>query len=114
MLDDGQMHLRSFQTFVRRESSHHFFSRRLALCSSDGWRRFAYLLPSCPKGCRRAVVLLRGRPGATGCLATGAAASPVAVRFASAQLSWVKRADVAAFGADTCLASWADRVVTGL
>lgn len=39
MLDDGQVPLRSFQTFVRTDSSHHFFSKRLAVDPVDGWRR---------------------------------------------------------------------------
>ena len=38
MLDDGKMPLRSFQTFVRRESSLHFFSRPL-LAPEGQWRR---------------------------------------------------------------------------
>lgn len=39
MLDGGQVPLRSFQTFVRNDSSHHFFSKRLAVDPADGWRR---------------------------------------------------------------------------
>jgi hypothetical protein len=39
MLDGGQVPLRSFQTFVRTDSSHHFFSKRLAVDAADGWRR---------------------------------------------------------------------------
>jgi hypothetical protein len=38
MLDDGAVPLRSFQSFVRRDSSHHFFSRRLAV-QQGGWQR---------------------------------------------------------------------------
>lgn len=41
MLDDGQVPLRSFQTFVRRDSSHHFFSKRLAV-APGGWRRWGF------------------------------------------------------------------------
>lgn len=41
MLDGGQVPLRSFQTFVRNDSSHHFFSKRLAVDPADGWRRCA-------------------------------------------------------------------------
>jgi hypothetical protein len=39
MLDGGEVSLRSFQTFVRTDSSHHFFSKRLAVDPTDGWRR---------------------------------------------------------------------------
>jgi hypothetical protein len=39
MLDGGQVPLRSFQTFVHTDSSHHFFSKRLAVDPADGWRR---------------------------------------------------------------------------
>lgn len=39
MLDDGQVPLRSFQTFVVTESSHHFFSKRLAVQPGEAWRR---------------------------------------------------------------------------
>jgi hypothetical protein len=38
MLDDGTMPLRSFQTFVRRDSSHHFFSRPLP-APNGYWKR---------------------------------------------------------------------------
>jgi hypothetical protein len=40
MLDGGQVPLKSFQTFVRNDSSHHFFSKRLAVDPADGWRRW--------------------------------------------------------------------------
>lgn len=39
MLDNGQVPLQSFQTFVLSDSSHHFFSKRLAVSTRDGWRR---------------------------------------------------------------------------
>jgi hypothetical protein len=39
MLDDGQVPLRSFQTFVVSDSSHHFFSKRLAVHTGEAWRR---------------------------------------------------------------------------
>jgi hypothetical protein len=42
MLDDGAVPLRSFQSFVRRDSSHHFFSRRLAV-APGGWHRCVVL-----------------------------------------------------------------------
>lgn len=38
MLDDGQVPLKTFQTFVRRESSHHFVSQRVAVMPG-GWKR---------------------------------------------------------------------------
>lgn len=40
MLDGGQVPLRSFQTFVVTDSSHHFFSKRLAVEPGEGWRRW--------------------------------------------------------------------------
>jgi len=39
MLDNGQVPLQSFQTFVLSDSSHHFFSKRLAVSTRDGWCR---------------------------------------------------------------------------
>eukprot|EP00879_Flechtneria_rotunda_P002310 GHRR01002504.1.p1 GENE.GHRR01002504.1~~GHRR01002504.1.p1 ORF type:complete len:372 (+),score=123.02 GHRR01002504.1:421-1536(+) len=107
MLDDGQVPLRSFQTFVKRQSSHHFFSKRLTL-APGGWRRYAYALPVCPPGCRRAVVLLRGRGSHPGQRAGSAA------KFASAELVFMKQSDVAAFGAEETLASWSHCQVVGL
>jgi hypothetical protein len=85
--------------------------------------RYAYLLPAIPPGCRRAVVLLRGRgpqPGfnsssssvtssTSGCGSGGGRGT----KFACAQLSFVRQADIAKFGADACMASWADKQVTG-
>lgn len=38
LLDDGQVPLRSFQTFVRRDSSHHFVSRKLSVAPGR-WNR---------------------------------------------------------------------------
>lgn len=32
-----------------------------AVCTSDSWQRFEYVVPACPRGFRRAVVMLRGR-----------------------------------------------------
>jgi hypothetical protein len=86
--------------------------------------RYAYVVPCCPRGLRRAVVLLRGRgtgPGSSAAAAEAAAAAVAAgssgssggVRFACAQLSFLRAADVAAFGADECLEGWRDRVVHG-
>lgn len=49
MLDGGQVPLRSFQTFVVNDSSHHFFSKRLAVDAADGWRRWVCLW--CVVGC---------------------------------------------------------------
>lgn len=40
--------------------------------------RYAYLLPSCPRGCRRAVVLLRGRGAGAATTAAGGIASAAA------------------------------------
>ncbi|WIA36787.1 hypothetical protein OEZ86_008042 [Tetradesmus obliquus] len=117
MLDDGAVPLRSFQSFVRRDSSHHFFSRRLAV-APGGWRRYAYLLPCIPAGCRRAVVLLRGR-GPQPCLNSSSSSSSSSsgssascgAKFASAQLAFVRQADIAQFGAEACMASWAEQQV---
>lgn len=38
MLDDGRVSLKSFQTFVRRDSSHHFISQRVVLLPG-AWKR---------------------------------------------------------------------------
>jgi hypothetical protein len=46
MLDDGAVPLRSFQSFVRRDSSHHFFSRRLAV-QLGAWQRYYVLIIGC-------------------------------------------------------------------
>jgi hypothetical protein len=123
MLDGGQVPLRSFQTFVRTDSSHHFFSKRLAVDAADGWRRYAYVVPCCPKGLRRAVVLLRGRgtgPGSNAAAAAAAAAGSNGsssgnggVRFACAQLNFIRRDEVEGLGAEECLEGWQDRVVQG-
>ncbi|KAF6263523.1 hypothetical protein COO60DRAFT_413802 [Scenedesmus sp. NREL 46B-D3] len=112
MLDEGTVPLRSFQRFVRRDSSHQFFSGRLAV-EPGGWHRYAYLLPAVPRGCRRAVVLLRGRgpqPGFRGGTSSSGGSGP---KFASAQLAFVRQADVAEFGAGACMAGWAGKQVTG-
>lgn len=91
--------------------------------------RYAYLVPCCPKGVRRAVVLLRGRgtgPGSNAAAAAAAAAGVTAngstragaggsggVRFACAQLCFIRREEVEGFGAEECLTGWQDRVVQG-
>ncbi|GIL70291.1 hypothetical protein Vretifemale_1110 [Volvox reticuliferus] len=48
------------QSFVLRPTRHHFYTGRV-ICTSDTWQRFEYVLPACPRGFRRAVVILRGR-----------------------------------------------------
>lgn len=95
--------------------------------------RYAYLVPCCPKGVRRAVVLLRGRgtgPGSSAAAAAAAAgvtangsnragaggssaSSSGGVRFACAQLSFIRQDEVEGFGAEECLTGWQDRVVQG-
>ncbi|GFR53000.1 hypothetical protein Agub_g15692 [Astrephomene gubernaculifera] len=50
----------SLQSFVMRPTRHHFYMGPV-MCTSDCWQRFCYSLPACPPGCRRAVVVLRGR-----------------------------------------------------
>ena len=104
------------------------------------------MVPCCPKGVRRAVVLLRGRgngslprPGAgaaaarlraagrsdairsrspiasgssSGSSAAGAAAGG-GVRFACAQLCFIKQDEVGAFGAEEALAAWQEQTVLG-
>ncbi|KXZ43327.1 hypothetical protein GPECTOR_94g649 [Gonium pectorale] len=49
------------QSFVMRPSRHCYFSGRLRCEAADRWQRFEYVVPSCPRGFRRALVLLRGR-----------------------------------------------------
>lgn len=88
------------------------------------------MVPSCPKGLRRAVVLLRGRgtgPGSSSAAAAAAAAAGSSsgsnggggfsgsggVRFACAQLAFIRRDEVEGFGAEECLSGWQDRVVQG-
>lgn len=102
--------------------------------------RYVYVVPTCPKGMRRAVVLLRGRGqgcsrrGTVGDLAAAAqpslgpaissggsssggsdesSGSSGGVRFACAQLAFIRRDEVDGLGADDCLAGWQDRVVQG-
>ncbi|KAG2451404.1 hypothetical protein HYH02_004004 [Chlamydomonas schloesseri] len=48
------------QSFVMRPTRHHFWLGR-AMCTSDSWQRFEYTVPACPRGFRRAVIMLRGR-----------------------------------------------------
>ncbi|GLI58910.1 hypothetical protein VaNZ11_000693, partial [Volvox africanus] len=48
------------QSFVLRPTRHHYYTGRV-ICTSDTWQRFEYVLPACPCGFRRAVVILRGR-----------------------------------------------------
>ncbi|EFJ50935.1 hypothetical protein VOLCADRAFT_88367 [Volvox carteri f. nagariensis] len=50
----------SMQSFLMRPTRHHYFADCVT-CTSDCWRRFEYELPRCPRGVRRAVVILRGR-----------------------------------------------------
>ncbi|PNH00022.1 hypothetical protein TSOC_014177 [Tetrabaena socialis] len=48
------------QSFVMRPTRHHFYLGR-ACCTSDTWSSFQYTVPACPRGFRRAIVMLRGR-----------------------------------------------------
>ncbi|KAG2445748.1 hypothetical protein HXX76_000354 [Chlamydomonas incerta] len=57
---EGDDVLPSLQSFVMRPTRHHFWLGR-AMCTSDSWQRFEYVVPACPRGFRRAVVMLRGR-----------------------------------------------------
>ncbi|GFR43564.1 hypothetical protein Agub_g4658 [Astrephomene gubernaculifera] len=63
MLDEGSStgELPQMQSFVSRPSRHAFFSGRLRCEARGAWQRFEYRLAACPRGCRRALVLLRGR-----------------------------------------------------
>jgi len=88
MLDDGSSDLRSFGCFVRRTSSHQFYSGRLPLQPDEGWVRLEHVVSPCPRGFRRAVVLLRGR-GAVG-RGVGEGGAP-AVRFGAVELCFVPR-----------------------
>ena len=53
--------------FVERPSRHRFFSGRVRCSGTGGWERFECTVDRCPKGFRRALVMLRGRvaPGGT-------------------------------------------------
>lgn len=87
--------------------------------------RYAYVVPCCPKGLRRAVVLLRGRgtgPGSNAAMAALAAGSNGSgssssgtggVQFACAQLSFIRNDEIQGIAAEDCLAGWQDRVVHG-
>ncbi len=72
--------------FVERPSGHRFFSGRVRCSGTGGWERFECTVEQCPKGFRRALVMLRGRvaPG------TVPAASPLprfsGTKFACAEL----------------------------
>jgi len=69
MLDDGATPRASMQSFVARPTSHLFFSGYRRLPAGSGWRRFAHVVANVPVGCRRAMVMLRGR--AAGALPQG-------------------------------------------
>lgn len=49
------------QSFVMRPSRHHFYKGHVCCGHPDGWECFEYTVPACPRGFRRAVVILRGR-----------------------------------------------------
>ncbi|KAL6757652.1 hypothetical protein V8C86DRAFT_3135188 [Haematococcus lacustris] len=106
MLDAGApgQPVPSMQAWVEgRQGGHRFYSGRLHLQPTPGWRRFAYLLPACPAGCRRAVVLVRGREAA------GVMEGPCGVKLASAQLSLLNTAGVASWGENAASSEWQQR-----
>lgn len=82
-LDDGRSERFSFESHVRSASSYQFYSGRRQLPEGSGWLRCEHVVPACPRGARRASVLLRGRG------AVGAAGARPAVRFGSVELAFV-------------------------
>ncbi|KIZ01473.1 hypothetical protein MNEG_6485, partial [Monoraphidium neglectum] len=83
-LDDGRCERFSFESHVRSPSSYFFYSGRRRAPEGAGWLRAEHLVVKCPRGFRRASVLLRAR-GAAG----GAAGAAPAVRFGSVELYFV-------------------------
>lgn len=72
LLDEGNPGggVPSIQSFVMRPGRYSYFSGKVRCDGMDGWQRFEHHVATCPKGFRRALVLIRGRragqpPGTT-------------------------------------------------
>ncbi|GLC45060.1 hypothetical protein PLESTB_001464300 [Pleodorina starrii] len=63
LLDEGDPSgaVPQMQSFVMRPGRYSFFSGRVRCEGQDGWLRFEHRVTACPRGFRRALVLLRGR-----------------------------------------------------
>ncbi|KAI8474638.1 MAG: hypothetical protein J3K34DRAFT_517958 [Monoraphidium minutum] len=94
-LDDGRNERFSFESHVRCASSYQYYSGRRQLDEGAGWLRCDHVVSPCPRGFRRASVLLRGR-GALGTAAGAGGGGGGAVvggalptvRFGSVELSF--------------------------
>jgi hypothetical protein len=51
----------SLQCFIARPTRYRYFSGRVACEARNGWLRAEHALAACPRGFRRAVVVLQGR-----------------------------------------------------
>ncbi|PNH05782.1 hypothetical protein TSOC_007940 [Tetrabaena socialis] len=56
----GDTPIPSLQSFVMRPTRHHSYAEREHM-PGGAWERFETRVPAVPKGCRRAIVMLRGR-----------------------------------------------------
>ncbi|MEW5312739.1 MAG: hypothetical protein WDW38_004350 [Sanguina aurantia] len=97
LMDEGGSEQASPQSFVPRPCRHHFFSGKLAT-PEGSWARFAYSAVL-PRGCRRVMVVLRGREVAG--TDTGRSDGP---RFCSPEMSFLP--SEAGFGAAESRACW--------
>lgn len=93
LLDDGSGEP-NLQAVVARPSSHRFFSGRLE-AEMGVWRRYSCIINPCPRGFRRATILLRGKD-------LQFWAGHYGVKFTSAELAFVPP--------DTDLQSYSDEV----
>ncbi|EFJ51014.1 hypothetical protein VOLCADRAFT_103653 [Volvox carteri f. nagariensis] len=92
VLDEGNPGdaLPQIQSFVMRPSRYRYFSGKVRCAATDGWQRFEHHVAACPRGFRRALVLLRGRRAPASMVEPSNGGEPLpafcGAKFASAEL----------------------------